>query len=204
MAGLNPSRPHSSLVPFHLLTGYIFATLSCTRQMLCTGLQSSAPEWLVTWVIFTHPLLPGKTPALRSIHICFQCLKLLGGGGCEILERFLSSCRPWCVIFSGNMHYNYSDWAPNNWVCAPHGPPALCSHRFDFIYDLFEHVSSRNNQDTLKCGSKHRRPTVSSQFKVSLCCWPRWSHLYCDFKNWKSEWVSMRSLKGFTCFLSSF
>lgn len=52
--------------------------------------------------------------------------------------------------------------APSN------GPSALCSHRFDFIYDLFEHVSSRNNQDTLKCGSKHRRPTVSSQFKVSL------------------------------------
>ncbi|OXB59186.1 hypothetical protein ASZ78_002638, partial [Callipepla squamata] len=35
----------------------------------------------------------------------------------------------------------------------------------DFIYDLFEHVSSRNNQDTLKCGSKHRKPTVSLQFK---------------------------------------
>ncbi|PKU48602.1 unconventional myosin-x- hypothetical protein [Limosa lapponica baueri] len=38
----------------------------------------------------------------------------------------------------------------------------------DFIYDLFEHVSSRNNQDTLKCGSKHRKPTVSLQFKESL------------------------------------
>nr|XP_005604395.1 unconventional myosin-X [Equus caballus] len=44
----------------------------------------------------------------------------------------------------------------------------LRESRFDFIYDLFEHVSSRNNQDTLKCGSKHRRPTVSSQFKDSL------------------------------------
>ncbi|KAB0369498.1 hypothetical protein FD755_018491, partial [Muntiacus reevesi] len=44
----------------------------------------------------------------------------------------------------------------------------LRESRFDFIYDLFEHVSSRNNQDTLKCGSKHRRPTVSSQFKVFL------------------------------------
>ncbi|XP_038357204.1 unconventional myosin-X isoform X8 [Canis lupus familiaris] len=42
----------------------------------------------------------------------------------------------------------------------------LRESRFDFIYDLFEHVSSRNNQDTLKCGSKHRRPTVSSQFKM--------------------------------------
>ena len=123
---------------------------------------------------------------------------------CEILEHCLSSCRPWYVIFSGNLHYNYSDQAPNNWVCTPHGPPALCSHRFDFIYDLFEHVSSRNNQDTLKCGSKHRRPTVSSQFKVSLCCWSGWSHLYCDFRNWKSEWASMGSMKGFTCFLSSF
>ncbi|XP_023607970.1 unconventional myosin-X isoform X4 [Myotis lucifugus] len=44
----------------------------------------------------------------------------------------------------------------------------LRESRFDFIYDLFEHVSSRNSQDTLKCGSKHRRPTVSSQFKDSL------------------------------------
>lgn len=44
----------------------------------------------------------------------------------------------------------------------------LRESRFDFIYDLFEHVSSRNNQETLKCGSKHRRPTVSSQFKDSL------------------------------------
>lgn len=44
----------------------------------------------------------------------------------------------------------------------------LRESRFDFIYDLFEHVSSRNNQDTLKSGSKHRRPTVSSQFKDSL------------------------------------
>ncbi|XP_006874499.1 PREDICTED: unconventional myosin-X [Chrysochloris asiatica] len=44
----------------------------------------------------------------------------------------------------------------------------LRESRFDFVYDLFEHVSSRNNQDTLKYGSKHRRPTVSSQFKDSL------------------------------------
>lgn len=39
--------------------------------------------------------------------------------------------------------------------------------RLDFVYDLFEHVLSRNKQDTLKSSSKHRRPTVSSQFKVS-------------------------------------
>ncbi|MBN3321825.1 MYO10 protein, partial [Atractosteus spatula] len=44
----------------------------------------------------------------------------------------------------------------------------LRESRLDFVYDLFEHVSSRNNQDTLKCGSKHKRPTVSSQFKNSL------------------------------------
>ncbi|XP_044862668.1 unconventional myosin-X isoform X1 [Mauremys mutica] len=44
----------------------------------------------------------------------------------------------------------------------------LRESRLDFIYDLFEHVSSRNNQDTLKCGSKHRKPTVSLQFKDSL------------------------------------
>ncbi|XP_074056522.1 unconventional myosin-X [Macrotis lagotis] len=44
----------------------------------------------------------------------------------------------------------------------------LRESRLDFIYDLFEHVSSRNNQETLKCGSKHKKPTVSSQFKDSL------------------------------------
>ncbi|KAM3928507.1 unconventional myosin-X [Leptodactylus fuscus] len=44
----------------------------------------------------------------------------------------------------------------------------LRESRLDFIYDLFEHVSSRSNQDTLKSGSKHRKPTVSLQFKNSL------------------------------------
>uniref|UniRef100_A0A8C9Z8U6 Myosin X n=1 Tax=Sander lucioperca TaxID=283035 RepID=A0A8C9Z8U6_SANLU len=42
----------------------------------------------------------------------------------------------------------------------------LRESRLDFVYDLFEHVLSRNKQDTLK-STKHRRPTVSSQFKVS-------------------------------------
>uniref|UniRef100_A0A671WSY0 Myosin X n=1 Tax=Sparus aurata TaxID=8175 RepID=A0A671WSY0_SPAAU len=40
--------------------------------------------------------------------------------------------------------------------------------QLDFVYDLFEHVLSRNKQDTLKSSVKHRRPTVSSQFKASL------------------------------------
>uniref|UniRef100_A0A8C4IL90 Myosin X n=1 Tax=Dicentrarchus labrax TaxID=13489 RepID=A0A8C4IL90_DICLA len=44
----------------------------------------------------------------------------------------------------------------------------LRESRLDFVYDLFEHVLSRNKQDTLKSSSKHRRPTVSSQFKDSL------------------------------------
>ncbi|XP_068196146.1 unconventional myosin-X [Antennarius striatus] len=44
----------------------------------------------------------------------------------------------------------------------------LRESRLDFVYDLFEHVMSRNQQDTLKTSSKHRRPTVSSQFKDSL------------------------------------
>uniref|UniRef100_A0A665U792 Myosin X n=1 Tax=Echeneis naucrates TaxID=173247 RepID=A0A665U792_ECHNA len=44
----------------------------------------------------------------------------------------------------------------------------LRESRLDFVYDLFEHVLSRNKQDTLKSSSKHRRPTVSSQFKNSL------------------------------------
>ncbi|KAM7379810.1 hypothetical protein PAMP_005332 [Pampus punctatissimus] len=42
----------------------------------------------------------------------------------------------------------------------------LRESRLDFVYDLFEHVLSRNKQDTLKSSSKHRRPTVSSQFKM--------------------------------------
>ncbi|XP_037538371.1 unconventional myosin-X [Nematolebias whitei] len=44
----------------------------------------------------------------------------------------------------------------------------LRESRLDFVYDLFEHVLSRNKQDTLKSSCKHRRPTVSSQFKNSL------------------------------------
>ncbi|XP_033991940.1 unconventional myosin-X [Trematomus bernacchii] len=44
----------------------------------------------------------------------------------------------------------------------------LRESRLDFVYDLFEHVLSRNKQDTLKSSNKHRRPTVSSQFKDSL------------------------------------
>ncbi|CAL8347397.1 unnamed protein product [Merluccius merluccius] len=44
----------------------------------------------------------------------------------------------------------------------------LRESRLDFVYDLFEHVCSRSQQDTLKTSVKHRRPTVSSQFKNSL------------------------------------
>ncbi|XP_029309150.1 unconventional myosin-X [Cottoperca gobio] len=44
----------------------------------------------------------------------------------------------------------------------------LRESRLDFVYDLFEHVLSRNKQDTLRGSCKHRRPTVSSQFKDSL------------------------------------
>ncbi|XP_075878359.1 unconventional myosin-X [Nelusetta ayraudi] len=44
----------------------------------------------------------------------------------------------------------------------------LRESRLDFVYDLFERVQSRNKQDTLRSSSKHRRPTVSSQFKDSL------------------------------------
>ncbi|XP_037313777.1 unconventional myosin-X isoform X2 [Pungitius pungitius] len=44
----------------------------------------------------------------------------------------------------------------------------LRESRLDFVYDLFEHVSSRNKQDTLRSSSKSRRPSVSTQFKDSL------------------------------------
>ena len=38
--------------------------------------------------------------------------------------------------------------------------------RLDFIYDLFEKVGSRNNEETMKMGTARRKPTVSSQFRV--------------------------------------
>ncbi|XP_051556331.1 unconventional myosin-X-like [Myxocyprinus asiaticus] len=44
----------------------------------------------------------------------------------------------------------------------------LRESRLDFVYDLFERVNTWTGQDTAKCGSKYRRPTVSSQFKNSL------------------------------------
>ncbi|OCT74399.1 unconventional myosin-X [Xenopus laevis] len=44
----------------------------------------------------------------------------------------------------------------------------LRESRLDYIYDLFEHVSSRHNQETFKSGNKHKKPTVSLQFKNSL------------------------------------
>uniref|UniRef100_A0A096M2U3 Myosin X n=1 Tax=Poecilia formosa TaxID=48698 RepID=A0A096M2U3_POEFO len=50
------------------------------------------------------------------------------------------------------------------WMCFQTGGIFM---RLDFVYDLFEHVLSRNKQDTLKSSTKHRRPTVSSQFKIS-------------------------------------
>lgn len=134
-----------------------------------TALLSGMSPW--SWLFSAQSAsLPPESSAQKVATIfLFLCLKLFGNGCFEIFGSCPSfSWTPW-VTFSGNRHYNYSTPAPNNW--APRGPPALCSHRFDFIYDLFEHVSSRNNQDTLKCGSKHRRPTVSSQFKVSLHCW---------------------------------
>uniref|UniRef100_A0A8C9EU17 Unconventional myosin-X-like n=1 Tax=Pavo cristatus TaxID=9049 RepID=A0A8C9EU17_PAVCR len=44
----------------------------------------------------------------------------------------------------------------------------LKESRLDFIYDLFERVCSRCNEETLKMGTQRRRPTVSSQFRDSL------------------------------------
>ncbi|XP_052358044.1 unconventional myosin-X-like isoform X3 [Oncorhynchus keta] len=44
----------------------------------------------------------------------------------------------------------------------------LKDSRFDFIYDLFERVGSRNGEETLKMGTARRKPTVSSQFRDSL------------------------------------
>ncbi|KAK5857623.1 hypothetical protein PBY51_010853 [Eleginops maclovinus] len=42
----------------------------------------------------------------------------------------------------------------------------LKDSRLDFIYDLFEKVGSRNNEE--KMGTARRKPTVSSQFRDSL------------------------------------
>lgn len=41
---------------------------------------------------------------------------------------------------------------------------SLLPPRLDFIYDLFEKVGSRNNEE--KMGTARRKPTVSSQFRV--------------------------------------
>ncbi|GAA6082339.1 unconventional myosin-X, partial [Tachysurus ichikawai] len=44
----------------------------------------------------------------------------------------------------------------------------LKDSRLDFIYDLFEQMGSRNNEETLKMGTARKKPTVSSQFRDSL------------------------------------
>ncbi|KAJ8004413.1 hypothetical protein DPEC_G00135460 [Dallia pectoralis] len=44
----------------------------------------------------------------------------------------------------------------------------LKDSKYDFIYDLFERVGSRNGEETLKMGTARRKPTVSSQFRDSL------------------------------------
>ncbi|KAM4698021.1 unconventional myosin-X-like [Rhinophrynus dorsalis] len=44
----------------------------------------------------------------------------------------------------------------------------LRDSRLDFIYDLFEKVSSRSGEETLKMGTQRKKPTVSSQFRESL------------------------------------
>ncbi|XP_077303906.1 unconventional myosin-X-like isoform X2 [Lithobates pipiens] len=44
----------------------------------------------------------------------------------------------------------------------------LRDSRLDFIYDLFEKVSSRSGEETLKMGTLKKKPTVSSQFRESL------------------------------------
>uniref|UniRef100_A0A674BJE7 Unconventional myosin-X-like n=1 Tax=Salmo trutta TaxID=8032 RepID=A0A674BJE7_SALTR len=44
----------------------------------------------------------------------------------------------------------------------------LKDSRLDFVYDLFEHVGSRNGEETMKMGTARRKPTVSSQFRDSL------------------------------------
>nr|XP_033800031.1 unconventional myosin-X-like [Geotrypetes seraphini] len=44
----------------------------------------------------------------------------------------------------------------------------LKDSRLDFIYDLFEKVSSRKSEETMKMGTQRRNPTVSSQFRDSL------------------------------------
>lgn len=49
-------------------------------------------------------------------------------------------------------------------VCLCNSLCLSCTPRLDFIYDLFEKVGSRNNEE--KMGTARRKPTVSSQFRV--------------------------------------
>lgn len=164
-----------------------------------TGLQSSAPEQLVTWVIFTRPLLSLWDSSTPKRYVCFRCLKLLGGGGWEIWNAVLA-CRP-CVIFRKLVHYT---------IVIEHLIPGctswsllLSAHTDSTSSHLRTSSPAAITMDTLKW-KQTPRPTVSSQFKVKRCCWFGWTHLYCDFRKLIiREWASMRSMKGFTCFLSS-
>lgn len=165
------SHPRDSTFPS--VGGWVFAALRCEEQMRqgnegCKSLGGAPGSGMSPWVTWIQST-SAFSGALKAATFFPQFLKLFGNGWFEIFGS--CSSKPRYVTFSGKMCCNYSNPTPNNWGCALHGP-SLCLHRFDFIYDLFEHISSRNNQDTLKCGSKHRRPTVSSQFKVSVLCWP--------------------------------
>ncbi|XP_069083315.1 unconventional myosin-X-like [Pleurodeles waltl] len=71
--------------------------------------------------------------------------------------------------YAGEVHYNVRGFLEKNRdTFRDDVLNMLRDSRLDFIYDLFENVSSRNNEETLKMGTQRRKPTVSSQFRDSL------------------------------------
>lgn len=152
------SQSHSSLVPFYLLTDCIFATelhKGNTSFHWVAKLSSGVAGHLGHFHTSSSPQWDQHSRRPRLL----QCLKLLGGGGAVKSWAAVLAHAGLGVLFSVGTCIIIIVIEHLIIGCTPsHGPPALCSHRFDFIYDLFGYVSSRNNQDALKCRKQTRRP----------------------------------------------
>uniref|UniRef100_A0A671WSZ1 Myosin X n=1 Tax=Sparus aurata TaxID=8175 RepID=A0A671WSZ1_SPAAU len=88
----------------------------------------------------------------------------------SLWKRLQSQCVliRWEIVSERLFESLYRSLIKHKQTLKPHKKLQVSLSMLDFVYDLFEHVLSRNKQDTLKSSVKHRRPTVSSQFKASL------------------------------------
>lgn len=122
-----------------------------------------ANKHLLACASFLSLLIP---PSIFSPHFCFRCSTMFVGSWkkTETLSG-MTSC-----LFSktaGTKAVFYVPcWTHTHTYTFTCSVPHPC--RLDFIYDLFEHVGSRNGDETLKMGTARRKPTVSSQFRVRL------------------------------------